>query len=172
MSTQAPTPETEAFKHTVGVPWHDFASKLERERDEAIEAADFIQAREAELVAKFCYQKGLVAEKDAQIVALRSALVQLRDAPWLNMPGRANDIVETALSTSPPIINPSPFHDIQAIQEVQREGWMPEAPPAVVPLEDVRPLIEAIEGLLAAAYPATEQFAKKALSAFTAKHAL
>lgn len=30
-----PTPETEAFKRTVGIPWHEFARKLERERDEA-----------------------------------------------------------------------------------------------------------------------------------------
>lgn len=34
MSDTRPTPETEAFKRTVGVPWHEFASKLERERDE------------------------------------------------------------------------------------------------------------------------------------------
>jgi hypothetical protein len=29
------TPETNAFKRTVGVPWWEFAGQLERERDEA-----------------------------------------------------------------------------------------------------------------------------------------
>lgn len=34
MSAPRPTPETDAFMRTVGVPWHEFARRLERERDE------------------------------------------------------------------------------------------------------------------------------------------
>lgn len=47
MSTtpETPTPETDAFKRTVGTVWHDFAEKLERERDAAM--AEIEAMREA-----------------------------------------------------------------------------------------------------------------------------
>ena len=49
----------------------DFARRLERERDEWKDKCD----------------------------KLAEALIELRDAEWLTLPGRANDIVESALST-------------------------------------------------------------------------
>lgn len=47
MSTtpETPTPEMDAFKRTVGTAWHDFAEKLERERDAA--RAEIASMREA-----------------------------------------------------------------------------------------------------------------------------
>ena len=69
------TPETDAATFHPdgdgGCVDSDLSRKLERERDDAREKCD----------------------------KLAEALIELRDAEWLTLPGRANDIVESALAT-------------------------------------------------------------------------
>lgn len=132
MSTQRPTPETDALeaslvKATQVARYYSslaLAFKLERERDEMAARIDELEGRSVHSCGDHCQRPAcvkrrerekLIAEKDAQIAALRAALWRIERTSG------SSDIVhccQAALSSAPP--------------------------PAVVPLEDVRPLVEVI----------------------------
>lgn len=111
----------------------EMAGKLEEEKS----AAQIIQDREAELVAKYCYQKDLVAEKDAQIVALRSALERIRD-------GCAEDLEQW---TNYPQFRDAIIGSIGAHRAIADSALSTPAP-ACVPVEDVRPLLDALQKIV------------------------
>ena len=118
------TPETDAVVFSPHVYWPDFARRLELERDEARQAIANLNQRLQERQESFQAQliriedvwREKLREKDAQIAALREALSRIYLENIFDVTMR--EIAGNALSAPAP---------------------------AVVPLDDVRPLIEAVK---------------------------
>lgn len=114
-STTAPTPETDARFNQAGMSKSslaDFARRLERERDESRELLREIRDNEVN------------AQDEADKYLRDGELSELRKC-------------RETLSAPPPAVNKSPFPAIQSLQEVQREGWMPEAPDTMKLIEEL-----------------------------------
>lgn len=97
MSTtpETPTPETDAFKRTVGTVWHDFAERLERERDAA--RAENAVMREA-ITSSYHMLK--------YFERFTPNLVALTEQQWLNTQEGKNTM--SALTKLKPFITDAP----------------------------------------------------------------
>ena len=124
------TPETDAVVFSPHVYWPDFARRLELERNEARQSIAALNQRLTERQESFQAQliriedvwREKLREKDTQIVAFQNAV-----QPFL-------DVV---------FVDPSDRKLANAAKAV--EAALSAPAPAVVPLEDVRPLIEAVK---------------------------
>lgn len=164
MSTQAPTPESDREKFACnytnpnGSFFGDcvelgFARNLERERDEARAELEEWKARSQKNI---CELVNIHAAQAAQIVQLRSTLQFIRDeCDWEESPIEGENGGDQRIGKACAAALSFP-------------------PPPVVPLEDVRPLVEALRHSYDATnWPADgSSMQEEALAAFTTKHPL